>query len=86
MSWFEQPLPVCTFVNNFVHYGGQIRVAQHKIYREDGRRICVIIEVTKIHLERLSRTSVYEREMKVDRVYDADNHHQIPSFDIEVAA
>lgn len=83
VAWFEQPLPTIVIDGRFREYLGQIKTAPHRVYRSDGKRLCVIIEVVGIEINRRERTNVWDDyEEKI--TYTASNYNA--EKDYEVAA
>lgn len=83
VSWFEQPLPTILKRDNFTYYAGLFRTAVHRVYNNaSGKRICVIVEVTAMQIERQTRKDVWS-ELQTERIYEASNYNS--EVDYEVA-
>ena len=85
ITWFEQPLPTIILYDNFTHYTGQVRTAWRRVFNRQGKRIMIIVEVTKLHIEKQTRTSIYEQTMKTQYEYDAEVYRYGNQGDEEVA-
>ncbi len=85
ISWYDKPMPTIIIANDFVHLVGQVDTAYQKIYNRQGKRIMIIVEVTRLHIEKKVRKHLYEQEMKTVAVYDADNGHRQTFDEREVA-
>lgn len=85
ISWYEQPMPTIILWNDYTEILGQIKTAYRRVYRASGKRMMVIVEVTKLRLEKLKRHSIYDRTFEPEVLYEADNHHSQCDVDIEVA-
>ena len=84
-SWYEQPLPNLIMYNNFVSYHGQVKTNITRVFKQNGKRMMVIIEVCKMVLTRDVRHSVYEQYYKTEKEYKAENNSTQRPFDLEVA-
>lgn len=82
VSWYSQPMPTIILQDNFTHFIGQIQTAPHRIYKKDGRRIMVIIEITGVKIEKQRRTSVYN-EFSTAEIYEAHNHNHEADFELD---
>ena len=69
VSWYDQPLPTMCALDRFSGLYGQIKTAAHRVYRADGRRIMVIVEIIAAHIEKQSRRDVWS-EYKMQEVYE----------------
>ena len=83
VSWFDQPLPVFVEVDRFTRYYGNIRTATHRVYKANGKRVCVIIEVTAIDFQKLERKAVWSKFIESETEYKVS----VPNYecDYEVA-
>lgn len=70
ISWYSQPLPTICNLDRFTGFYGQITTAAHRVYKSDGRRIMVIIEIIAVNLEKQSRRDVWS-EYKTEATYTA---------------
>ncbi len=82
VAWFEQPLPTIYPYGKWIDYTGQIRTAPHRVYKADGKRMCVVIEITGIKIERRTRKDVWSEYDIVEAVYEAKNGNY--EYDIEL--
>ena len=85
ITWFEQPLPTIIIYDDFTHYTGQVRTSWRRVFNRQGKRIMVIVEITKLHIEKQTRTSVYEHTMKTQYEYNAEVNRYGDQGDEEVA-
>lgn len=85
VAWYEQPLPTLIMWNDFISYHGQVKVNVDRVFKANGKRMMVIVEVCKAHITRDVRHSVYDRYYETEREYEADNHHNQRPMDLEVA-
>ena len=69
VSWYDQPLPTLCALDRFSGLYGQIKTAAHRVYRADGKRIMVIVEIIAAHIEKQSRKDVWS-EYKTTAVYE----------------
>lgn len=70
LTWFNQPLPTLAMIDRFNHVVGQIKTAPHRVYKNDGSRLMVIIEITGINLQKQERHTIWD-EFKTARTYEA---------------
>lgn len=84
--WYDQPLPTIIIWNTFTHYVGQIRTAYRRVFNKQGKRIMVIVEVTKIHIEKQTRPDTYTQTMTTQYSYDAECYRWGNQGDEEVAS
>lgn len=83
VSWYEQPLPLLMSTDNFTHYAGQIRTAPHRVYKKDGRRVMVIIEITAAKIEKQCRRDIWS-EYQTTETYTARTAGHIDTIDYEI--
>lgn len=69
ITWYEQPMPTICQLDRFTGYYGQIATAPHRVYKQDGKRTMIIIEVTAICLEKQSRHDVWS-DYKIVQKYN----------------
>lgn len=81
ISWFERPMPTIILPDKFTSFVGQIETVPHRIFRSNGKRICVIIEVTSLKIERQERSDVWS-EYKTVRTYEARNFNTEKDFEV----
>ena len=83
VAWYEQPLPLFLTIDR--HYGiyGDIRTAAHRVFKKNGKRQMVIIEITAAHIERQFHRD-YWSEPTTEETYTARTHSTIES-DYEIA-
>lgn len=84
VSWFIQPLPTLIMWNNFTSYHGQVQTNVDRVFKSDGKRIMVIVEVCKLHITRDTRPNVYEQYYTTEREYIADSGNRQRPNDLEV--
>lgn len=84
-TWFEQPLPTIIIWDKFTHYVGQVRTAYRRVFNKQGRRIMVIVEVTKIHIEKQTRPDTWTQRMETKYEYNAEVYRYGDQGDEEVA-
>lgn len=86
VSWYQRPMPTIIIYDRFTHFVGQVETAVHRVFKADGKRMMVIIEVTGFHIERQRRSNVYQKYLETDRVYEANSHnvgYDIDFYEIE---
>ena len=83
-TWFEQPMPTIILYDNFTHYVGQVRTAYRRVFNRQGKRIMVIVEVTKIHIEKQTRPDLWTQTMTTQYSYDAEIYRYGDQGDEEV--
>lgn len=85
ISWYSEPMPTIIIYDNFTCYVGQIRTAYRRIYNKSGKRIMVIVELTKVHIEKQTRPDVWTQIMKTEYEYNAEVYRHGDQGDVEVA-
>ena len=83
VSWYDQPLPLILKVDNFTYYCGQIKTAPHRVFKADGRRLMVIIEITAAQIEKQTRHDIWS-ELKTVETFTAKTAGHIDE-DYEIA-
>jgi hypothetical protein len=83
VSWYDQPLPLLLTTNNFTVYCGEIRTAAHRVYKSNGKRLMIIIEITAAKIEKQCRRDIWS-EYKTEATYTARTHSNIEG-DYEIA-
>lgn len=73
--WFEQPLPTIIIYSQWIHYVGQVRTAYTRVFRNNGKRMMVIIEITKLHIER-QRYRDYHSMPETEYEYNAETGYR----------
>lgn len=82
VSWFQQPLPTILKRDNFTYFTGQFQTVVHRIYNKvSGKRICVIVEVTGIRMERQTRNDVWS-ELKTEQIYEAESRNYDADYEV----
>lgn len=74
-TWYDQPLPTIIIYSQRVHYVGQVRTAYTRVFRNNGKRMMVIVEVTKIHIER-QRYNDYHSLPETEYEYNAETGYR----------
>ena len=72
--------------DNYTNFIGKVKTAYRRVFKANGKRMMVIVEVTKIEIEKQKRHSIYDRYYETECVYKADNHHSQCDVDLEVSA
>lgn len=84
-AWYEQPLPGGIIYNDYINYYYDIKTVTHRVWKVDGRRQMVIIEIVAVNIKEYSRQSIYDQEYKETGVeYDTKNYSY--DYDIELTA
>lgn len=83
VSWYDQPLPTICALNRFSGLCGQIKTAAHRVYRADGKRIMVIVEIIAAHIEKQSRRDIWS-DYKIEATYEGKTAGYIEE-DYEIA-
>ena len=73
--WYSQPMPTIIIHSALVHYTGQVRTAYTRVFRKNGNRMMVIVEVTKIHIERQRYKDHYSLP-ETEYAYDAESGYR----------
>ena len=68
VSWFEQPLPAMVQYDKFTRYDADFRTAPHRVYKADGRRVAVIIEITGVRIRKWTTHDIWSEYTKADEI------------------
>ena len=85
-AWYTQPLPTLIMWNNFTTYHGQVQVNVDRVFKANGKRMMVIVEVCKLKITRDTRPNIYEQYYTTEREYTADSGYRQRAMDLEVSA
>ena len=84
VSWFSQPMPTMIQLDKYAMKWiiGQTATNIYRIYRKDGRRQMVIVELRKCKFEK-GYHKTYHDTMTVTDTWEAENHNRFDG-DIEM--
>ena len=83
LHWWDSPMPTlitnsstCYFDNPLIDYIGQVRTAFTRVFRQkSGKRMMVIVEVTKLHIER-QRSRDWHSTPETEYAYDVETGYR----------
>ena len=85
-SWISQPIPFLVSPDEYTNYYCNIETAFTRVFKSNGDRMMIIINVTSVKIEKWERKSIYDRDFSFTAGYEYKSEYTPGEYpDVEVA-
>ena len=85
-SWIDQPIPFMVSPDEYTNYYCSIETAYTRVFKKNGERMMIIINVTSMKIEKWERKSIYDRDYSFAERFEYKSEYAPGEYpDMEIA-